>query len=186
VSTRDYATDERREEDAERGHVAPRALVAEDEFVIALEIEDSLRRAGYEVVGPVATADEATRLAAEERLDAAVLDIELRDGRAFPAADALVRRGVPFVFLTGYEPLMLPERLRGRPLLAKPHATARLPAVLAAAVWEQRVRGRAYAIWQREGRPEGGADRHWSSAEAELQAEAERDTPSARERPYRP
>ena len=50
-----------------------RVLVAEDEFVIALEIEEALRRAGYEVVGPAATADEAERLASKEPLDAAVL-----------------------------------------------------------------------------------------------------------------
>ena len=37
--------------------------------------------------------------------------------------------------------------------------------------WQDRVRERAYAIWEREGRPEGGADRHWAQAEAELRAE---------------
>ena len=79
-----------------------RVLVAEDEFVIALEIGDTLRRAGYEVVGPAATAGEAARLAAEGPLDAAVLDLGLRDGTAIAAADALAARGVPFVFLSGY------------------------------------------------------------------------------------
>jgi hypothetical protein len=37
--------------------------------------------------------------------------------------------------------------------------------------WETRVRERAYAIWEREGRPEGGAEQHWAQAEAELRAE---------------
>src|SRR5689334_3881639 len=37
--------------------------------------------------------------------------------------------------------------------------------------WEDRVRSRAYAIWEREGRPEGGAERHWAQAEEELRAE---------------
>ena len=37
--------------------------------------------------------------------------------------------------------------------------------------WEDRVRERAYAIWEREGRPEGGAERHWTQAEGELRAE---------------
>jgi hypothetical protein len=35
-----------------------------------------------------------------------------------------------------------------------------------------RVRERAHAIWEREGRPEGGAERHWAQAEEELRAEA--------------
>jgi Protein of unknown function (DUF2934) len=37
---------------------------------------------------------------------------------------------------------------------------------------ERAVRERAHAIWEREGRPEGGAERHWAQAEEELRAEA--------------
>jgi len=148
-----------------------RVLVAEDEFVIALEIEEALRRAGYEVVGPAATAEEAERLAREEPLDAAVLDADLRGGPSYTAADALAARGVPFVFLTGYEAGVLPDRFRGRPVLGKPYAADRLPAVLEVAAWEQRVQARARAIWQREGRPVGEEARHWAAAEAELRAE---------------
>jgi len=36
--------------------------------------------------------------------------------------------------------------------------------------WEK-VRARAHAIWEREGRPEAGAERHWRQAEEELRAE---------------
>jgi CheY-like chemotaxis protein len=149
---------------------ARRVLVAEDVVVIALDLGDALRRAVWEVVGPVARADEAARLAAEAPLDAAVLDIDLVGGPAYPAADALVRRGVPFVFLTGYGPAGLPGRFRGRPVLGKPCAAVRLPPALEVAEREQRVRGRAYAIWEDEGRPEGEAVRHWGVAEAELRA----------------
>ena len=39
--------------------------------------------------------------------------------------------------------------------------------------WEQRVRERAYAIWEREGRPESDPERHWARAEEELRAEEE-------------
>lgn len=38
-------------------------------------------------------------------------------------------------------------------------------------VWEERVRVRAYEIWEREGWPEGGAERHWLRAEEDLLAE---------------
>jgi hypothetical protein len=38
--------------------------------------------------------------------------------------------------------------------------------------WEDRVRARAHALWEREGCPEGGAERHWAQAEEELRAEA--------------
>jgi hypothetical protein len=39
------------------------------------------------------------------------------------------------------------------------------------AEWEDKVRARAYAIWERRGRPEGEAERHWAQAEEELRAE---------------
>jgi Protein of unknown function (DUF2934) len=38
--------------------------------------------------------------------------------------------------------------------------------------WEK-VRARAHATWEREGRPEGGAERHWGQAEEELRAEGD-------------
>src|SRR6476646_3642380 len=98
-----------------------RVLVVEDEFVIALEIEDVLLRAGYEMVGPAASASEAERLAREEQLDVALLDVGLRGEPAFQAADALADRGVPFVFLTGYSPETLPGRFRDRAVLGKPY-----------------------------------------------------------------
>jgi hypothetical protein len=42
--------------------------------------------------------------------------------------------------------------------------------------WENQVRLRAYAIWEREGRPEEGAERHWIRAEEELRAEEQDQT----------
>ena len=39
--------------------------------------------------------------------------------------------------------------------------------------WEDKVRARAYAIWEPEGEPEGGAGRHWAQAEEELRAEGQ-------------
>ena len=151
-----------------------RILVAEDEALIAMDLQTTLRRVGCEIVGPVARIEEAVRLAAEEGLNASILDIGLVGGEAWSAADILVRRGVPFVLFTGYELERLPERFRGRPVLCKPFPIERLPAVLIAAVREQRVRERAYAIWEREGRPEGHAERHWARAVEELRAK-ERD-----------
>ena len=156
-----------------------RVLVAEDEALIAMEVEAALRRAGWEVVGPVARAEEAARLAAGERpLDAAVLDVGLGDATVFAAADALAARGVPLVFLTGYGPGILPERLRGRPVLRKPFPAERLPEALEAAAREQRVRERAHAVWEREGRPDGEAERHWATAEEE-ELRSQRDAAAA-------
>ncbi|HWL81391.1 MAG TPA: HWE histidine kinase domain-containing protein [Roseomonas sp.] len=86
-----------------RGMRARRVLLAEDEPLVAMELETQLQALGFTVVGPAATLQEALRLASEEvLLDAAVLDVNLRGQAVFPVADLLVRRGVPVVFATGY------------------------------------------------------------------------------------
>jgi PAS domain S-box-containing protein len=84
-----------------------RVLLVEDEPLVAMDAETTLRALGCEVAGPASTLPEALRLAEAEapRLDAAVLDVNLGGQAAFPVADLLVRRGVPVVFATGYSEL---------------------------------------------------------------------------------
>jgi two-component SAPR family response regulator len=88
-----------------------KVLLVEDDYFIADEMRRMLSRTGAEVLGPVATVDRALALiAASSEIDVAVLDINLRDVMVFPVADALERRGVPFVFATGYEGATIPAR----------------------------------------------------------------------------
>ena len=89
-----------------------RVLVVEDETLIAVEIEETLRELGCVVVGAVGKLDAALRLAAEEALDAAILDVAIRGGHVFPVAERLLARGVPFVLASGYGDWALPETLR--------------------------------------------------------------------------
>jgi two-component SAPR family response regulator len=88
-----------------------KVLLVEDDYFIADEMRRMLSRSGAEVLGPVATVDKALALiAASSEIDAAVLDVNLRDVMVFPVADALEKRGVPFVFATGYEVTAIPAR----------------------------------------------------------------------------
>jgi DNA-binding response OmpR family regulator len=108
-----------------------RILVVEDEYLIADDITQALLSAGAEVLGPVATAADAAELiAAEGRIDAAILDINLRDGAVFPAADTLAERNIPFAFATGYEEWSLPERFQGRPIVEKPFKASNITALI--------------------------------------------------------
>src|SRR3954454_10127358 len=79
-----------------------RILVVEDEALIAMDLERIVRCAGCAVLGPVGRAEEALRLAPEERPDAAILDIELADGDSFAVADALARPRGPLGVGTGF------------------------------------------------------------------------------------
>jgi CheY-like chemotaxis protein len=107
-------------------------LVAEDDAVIALDLEATLRGLGCRVLGPAASAGEALALLAAGRPDAALLDVELLDGWSGPAAEALARAGVPFALVTGHDPASLDGHpaLRDAPLLLKPYTAAALERVL--------------------------------------------------------
>jgi CheY-like chemotaxis protein len=106
-------------------------LLAEDELLVAMEIEAMLRDLGCEVVGPVATVAEVERLAERPDLDGAVLDVNLRGVHVFPALPRLLARGLPVILSSGYEQTTLfPDQFRGLPVLVKPYDASELAALL--------------------------------------------------------
>jgi len=85
-------------------------------------MEDCLKRAGADVIGPVGRLDSALNKAEEAGIDAALLDVDLNGERCWPAADALMSRGVPFAFATGFATnIVMPERFTACPVLSKPY-----------------------------------------------------------------
>lgn len=110
-----------------------RILVVEDEALIAVMVEDMLSDMGSEVVGPAATIEEALRLVGSEALDGAVLDVNVRGERIDPVAEALVARGVPMLFATGYGEVRLTGG--GAPaVIDKPYTQDKLARALQAAM----------------------------------------------------
>src|SRR5688500_12869369 len=80
-----------------------RVLVVEDEALISLLIKHALVQAGHEVVGPVSSVAKALRLAQEQPVDLALLDIDLgRGGNGVDLARCLCeRQGLPCLFASG-------------------------------------------------------------------------------------
>jgi PAS domain S-box-containing protein len=112
-----------------------RILLVEDMLLAALELDDLLRSAGIETVGPAARLEQALALAERERLDGAVLDINLDGQMVFPVAEMLRRRDVPFVFLTGYDSgTALPREFRSERRVIKPVRLEELKITLADAL----------------------------------------------------
>lgn len=96
-------------------------FIVEDDFFIAQDVAASLAAAGAQIVGPAASVAEALTLVARaESLDGALLDINLRGEMAYPVADALQVRSVPFVFATGYDRAAILARYADVPLCEKP------------------------------------------------------------------
>jgi PAS domain S-box-containing protein len=79
-----------------------RVLLVEDESLIAMMMDQTLRDLGFDVVGPFGTVHEALAAIGREPVDAGILDINLGGEMAHPIARALQARKVPFVFMTGY------------------------------------------------------------------------------------
>jgi CheY-like chemotaxis protein len=99
---------------------AKRILVVEDELMIRMLLEDMLGELGYTVAAEAARLEEALDAAKNADFDIAILDVNLNGQPISPVADALVARGMPFVFATGYGERGLPEPYRDRPTLKKP------------------------------------------------------------------
>jgi CheY-like chemotaxis protein len=88
-----------------------RILVVEDEYLIAMSLADALENVGSVIVGPVSSVDKAIKtIEAEPHIDAAVVDVNLGGVLAYPVADMLIARKIPFVFTSGYEDNVLRER----------------------------------------------------------------------------
>ena len=77
-------------------------MIAEDEMLIALNLEDMLVQLGHTVIAMAARIPEALKLAAESDIYLAILDLNLFGMSSFPVADVLRGRGIPFMFATGY------------------------------------------------------------------------------------
>jgi len=97
-----------------------RVLLVEDEALVAMMIQQCLTETGHSIVGPISTASEAIVTAKNGDFDAAILDINLGDGMAYPVAEILAARGIPFIFVTGFEADEVDDRFSKVPVLQKP------------------------------------------------------------------
>ena len=111
-----------------------RVLVVEDEYLVAILIEEILESAGCTVMGPIPRLREALDAVDHDEYDAAVLDVNLAGERINPVADALSERNVPFLFVTGYGANALPGEYAERPHICKPFRMAELIGALSSVV----------------------------------------------------
>lgn len=111
-----------------------RVLVVEDETLIAMLAEEMLQELGCVVHGVVPNV--AAALAATEAggFDLGLLDVNVARESVFPVADALVARGIPFAFASGYGEEELRPDLRGCPLVGKPYTVEDLGRALTLAI----------------------------------------------------
>ena len=95
-------------------------LIVEDEYFLADDLAKGFADAGIDILGPVPSLAKALALAEHKQLSGAVLDINLDGDKVYEVADALVGRGVPIVFVTGYDKSDIPARYANVPFCQKP------------------------------------------------------------------
>ncbi len=106
-------------------------LLVEDDISICMMIEDSLLDVGCRVVGPAHTLDDAVGLAREAEIDIALIDVNLRHVEAYPVANILAARTIPFILMTGYGLSDIQDAYQDRPVLLKPFVVSDALSMLA-------------------------------------------------------
>lgn len=115
-------------------------LVVEDDLLLAEVTKILLEDSGCQVVGPAGWLQRGLELAHDEPLDGAILDINLHGEMSFAIAEVHCARGVPFIFVTGYEDRsIVPLAFRAAPRLVKPVADERLIEVMVASFAARRL-----------------------------------------------
>lgn len=95
-------------------------LLVEDEVMIRMMVADMLEELGYTIAGEAGDIDEGVRLVQATDFDIAILDVNVNGKVITPVAEAVLMRGKPFVFATGYGAQGLPEKFRDRTTIQKP------------------------------------------------------------------
>lgn len=93
---------------------SPRALIVEDEILIAEELRERLSRLGFSVIASVASADEGIAIATRERPDLVLMDIRLKGEKDGVQAAREIRNqvDVPIVYLTAYSDQLTVDRAK--------------------------------------------------------------------------
>ncbi|HEY6815378.1 MAG TPA: response regulator [Croceibacterium sp.] len=120
----------------------PKILVVEDEFIIALDLSETVKDLGYALEGPYADKEHAFIAIESELPDCAILDVFTGDGEVYPLADKLTEAGVPIIFHSGHvSPSEVRQRYPEAWACAKPCSPDKLIDVLQEAVEHARTNG---------------------------------------------
>ena len=118
------------------GH-RPTVLVVEDEFIIALDLSETVRDLGFKVEGPFSDKENAFVAIDRDLPDCAILDVKIADGEVYPLADALADAGVPLIFHSGHiPPREIAERYPRAQACAKPCPPGQLISMIGCAIEE--------------------------------------------------
>jgi DNA-binding NtrC family response regulator len=99
-------------------------FLVEDE--VRMMLADMVEELGHRVAAEAGNIQDAQVLAETAVFDLAILDINIAGSSIVPVAEIIDRRGLPFLFISGYGAAARPEAFIGRPALQKPLMLSKL------------------------------------------------------------
>ena len=125
----------------------PRALIIEDETLIAEELKERLSRLGFSIIAAVDTADEGIAIATREHPDLVLMDIRLKGEKDGVQAAKEIREqvDVPIVYLTAHSDRLTVERVKASEhdgFLLKPFQRRELQATIEVAMQRRATRAK--------------------------------------------
>jgi CheY-like chemotaxis protein len=125
----------------------PRALIVEDETLIAEELKERLSRLGFSVIAAVDTADEGIAIATREHPDLVLMDIRLKGEKDGVEAAKEIRQqiDVPIVYLTAYSDRLTLDRVKASEhdaFLLKPFQKRELQSTIEVAMQRHALRAK--------------------------------------------
>ncbi|MOA24229.1 putative transcriptional regulatory protein pdtaR [compost metagenome] len=99
-----------------------KVLLVEDQMLIAMDVENMLEDNGIKTIETATSSAMAIEKLKSYVPDVAILDINLGSDTSIPIARELHRRGIPFLFATGYaDGSMVPDEFGNVPVIRKPY-----------------------------------------------------------------
>ena len=109
---------------------ACRVLLVEDEYLVAILVEDMLGDLGHVLAASAGRLEEALALLETAAFDVALLDLALGGAASYPVAHRLAARGIPFAFVTGRLSDDIDPAYAAAPVLQKPFGRRDLAAII--------------------------------------------------------
>jgi len=107
-------------------------FLVEDEALIRMMLAEMVEELGHRIVAEAGNVRDARALAETIFFDIAILDINIAGSSIAPVAEIIDRRGLPFLFVSGYGSGGRPEAFRSRPALRKPVLLSKLGETISA------------------------------------------------------
>lgn len=109
-----------------RASRSARIMILEDDLLNAFLIEDTLKQAGHEIVGPAKTVPQALGLLEKGGVDAAILDLQINDELSYGVGSKLDELHIPWAITTAHPPSFVGPQFSHVAFLSKPFGVAAL------------------------------------------------------------